>query len=135
MSEKPWLGIPNINGKNENHNFGNISLSDNEIQQNFNNIKTILEGKTSIDYVGTNNVYSYLFNFVANNKKVVVNYLDPRLEPSELAEHMVSDSLVVSELPEDIVGNISKNLNGKKQIIIGNLYKENELVNNSGMHR
>lgn len=135
MSEKPWLDIPNINGKNETHNFRNISLSDSEIQQNFNNIKNILEGKTSIDYVGANTVYSYLFNFVANNKKVVVNYLDPRVEPTELVEHMVSDSLVVSELPEDIVRNISKNLTGKKQIIIGNLYKENELVNNSGMHR
>lgn len=140
MSKKPWLKMPSIYGKNEISSF-DIPMSDNEIQQNFDNIKKILKGKSMIDYVGSNTIYSYLFHFVADNfdtdnKKVIVNYLDPKLEPSELEEHMLSDYLVVSaDLPEDIIGNVSKSLTGKKQIIIGTLYKEDELVDNPGLHR
>lgn len=140
MSKKPWLKMPSIYGKNEINSF-DIPMSDNEIQQNFDNIKKILKGKSMIDYVGANTIYSYLFHFVADNfdtdnKKVIVNYLDPKLEPSELEEHMLSDYLVVSaDLPEDIIENVSKSLTGKKQIIIGTLYKEDELVDNPGLHR
>ena len=52
--------------KNEAHNFGYI--------------KIILEERKSVDYVGVNTVYPYLFKFVANNKKAVVNYLNSRVE-------------------------------------------------------
>lgn len=54
--------------KNEAHDFGYI--------------KIILEERKSVDYVGVNTVYPYLFKFVANNKKAVVNYLNSRVESS-----------------------------------------------------
>ncbi len=134
MSEKPWLDIPKVSEKNEIHNLGNSELSDSEIQQNLHDIGKILEGKESIDFAGSNGMYSYMFNFVAKNKKILVKYIDPRLDPTEIANSMISDTLVVAELPEEITENITNGLSDKKNVIIGTLYKE-ELVNDSGFHK
>ncbi len=133
--KQPWLNASMDNEKNEVHDFGGVSLSDSEIQQNLLNIGKILEGKESIDFIGSNGMYSYMFNFVEQNKKVLVKYIDPRLDPTEIASSMISDTLVVAELPEEITENIINELSDKKNVIVGTLYKEEELVNDSSFHK
>lgn len=124
MSEKSGFDLPNLNR----------FFREEEIQQNFNNINKILEGKEKIDYMGINTIYSYMFVSVARQKKVIVQYIDPRIDPAEIERTMCSDSLVVSGLSEDTMEKISQSLNGKKNIIVGRVYMNIELGNNSGMH-
>jgi hypothetical protein len=130
MREKPWLDIPK---ENKIYHFGN-EISYSEIQQNLHDIGKILEGKESIDFVGGNGLYLDLFNNVAQNKKVRVQYIDPRLAPTEIENSMISDILVVAELPEEITKKITNGLSDKKNVIIGTLYKE-ELVDDSSFHK
>ena len=130
MREKPWLDIPK---ENKIYHFGN-EISYSEIQQNLHDIGKILEGKESIDFVGGNGLYLGLFNNVAQNKKVRVQYIDPRLAPTEIENSMISDILVVAELPEEIIKKITNGLSDKKNVIIGTLYKE-ELVDDSSFHK
>ena len=130
---KSWLNTSMDNGKNKVY-FGNTKLSYREIQQNLHDISEILEGRESIDFAGSYGMYSGLFNYVAQNKKVRVQYIDPRLEPTEIENSMISDTLVVAELPEEITQNITNWLSDKKNVIIGTLYKE-ELVDYSSSHK
>ena len=130
MREKTWLDIPK---ENKIHYFGN-EIRYSEIQQNLHNIGEILEGKESIDFAGGNGLYLDLFNNVAQNKNVHVQYIDPRLAPTEIENSMISDTLVVAELPEEITKNIINGLSDKKNVIIGTLYKE-ELVDDSSFHK
>ncbi len=135
INKPAWLREPKVDEKNEVHNFGGVSLSDNEIKQNLLNIGKILEGKESIDFVGSNGMYSNMFNVVAQNKKILVNHFDPRLDSSEIANNMISDTLVVAELSDEITDNITKSLAGKKNVVVGTLYKDEELVNESGLSK
>lgn len=51
---------------------GDIQLSGALYRQTLLNIGDILEGKESLDFVGSNGIYSLLFNMTLRNKRVLV---------------------------------------------------------------
>ena len=105
--------------------FGNVTLTSDEMDKTVKNIENILKGKSTIDYYGTNVIYGDLFGIVALLQKVNVNYLDSSLDPTEIGEYMVSNTLVVSGLPEEIIQELPRDLEGKK-IIVGSICYEHK---------
>lgn len=94
-----------------------------------------MEGKELLDFVGSNGIYSLLFNMVLRNKKVLVNYINPKSNPSEIEQHMIYDSLVVADLPDGITKNIVDALEGKKNVIVGSLCKDEEFTSISRLSK
>ncbi len=114
----------NVNEENKVHNIGGVSISDKEIGQTVSDIVKILAGKEQIDTIGSNGPYKFIFNTIASERNVVVNNLDPRMDPTEIEGHMLTDTLVISGLPDDITEKISNSLANRKTVIVGKLYKD-----------
>ena len=46
------------------------------------------------------------------------------MDPTEIEGHMLTDTLVISGLPDDITEKISNSLANRKTVIVGKLYKD-----------
>lgn len=119
---------------NETYRLYNYTLTGNELLVNTKNISSILEGKTTIDFIGINPIFNYLLRLISSSKSVVVNNVfdTPNVDIAELDKIMISDTIVVTDLSAEAKDVIKNSLEGKKEVIFTQLYKEEEKENSFG---
>lgn len=143
MREKLYFDINDIDelriDPNETYRFFNYTLTGEELLVNIKKISIILEEKKEIDFMGLNPIYRYLFKLISEKKSIAVNDISDKTDYdiAELDKVMISDTIVVDDgaLADEYKEVIKTSLEGKKEVIFTQLYKEEQKDNFFGRSR
>lgn len=102
--------------------FGLDQLSLDDFIQNISNISDILIGRDVIDFIGGNSPFKTLFQMVAKDRKVTINMINPNIDVDLIESNMLTDCLVIADLPHNKMDEIVNYLFDKKETVICSLY-------------